>query len=85
VNTIEKPPQRRSQPAECEPGDWVESQDVPDWPADTETYAYVLPGQVMVQPMQQIPVAVPLMSWTFERHREPGDSELESTVWVRQA
>ncbi|MCW1925154.1 hypothetical protein OKA05_21520 [Luteolibacter arcticus] len=85
MNAIDQPPKHCSQPSECEPGDWVEPQDVPDWPEDAEIHAYVLPGQVMVQPMQQLPATVPLMSWTFHRERVPGDSGSEVTVWVRQA
>ncbi|MEK7954355.1 hypothetical protein [Luteolibacter soli] len=69
----------RPSPAECEPGDWVEAREVPEWAIEEDVHTYVLPGQVMVQPMQQMPVAVPLMSWSF-RPEKMG----ENVVWVRQ-
>ena len=73
-------PRRRKSPAECHAGDWVAVASVPDWPDGEEVHAFVLPGQVMVQPLQQLPAAVPVMSWTFRRTEMPG----EGAAWVRE-
>jgi hypothetical protein len=84
MNENVEAPQQRLHPSECAPGDWIESKDVPDWPVDDPTHAWVLPGQVMVQPLQQMPAAVPLVSWKFRRDRLPG-SGVESEVWIRES
>ncbi|MCW1885026.1 hypothetical protein OKA04_09830 [Luteolibacter flavescens] len=85
MNAMRESPRHCTRPADCEPGDWVEAGDVPDWTPEEETHAYVLPGQVMVQPVHQMPVTVPLVSWNFHRDRVSDDAGTEVMVWVRQA
>jgi hypothetical protein len=70
-------------PCDCEPGDWVAAVAVPDWAEDEERHAYVLPGQVMVQPLQQLPAAVPVVSWQFRRVSRPCGGLLRP-AWIRE-
>jgi hypothetical protein len=75
----------RSQPDDCEPGDWIPAGLLPDWPQDEGLHAYVLPGQVMVQPLQQLPVAVPVVSWNFRRTEMPDEHGVVSPAWLRES
>ncbi|MFC7335856.1 hypothetical protein ACFQY0_01600 [Haloferula chungangensis] len=54
---------------ECDLGDWLESSLVPDWHIEETIHHFVIPGQIAIDPVHQIPSCTPLITWAFRIER----------------